>query len=530
MKYLFTILLISINLHASAQSVKLTTEETIKQKFPRPSYANMDQSWTYFQDGNNTIRIDCKGGDKFEWQYFSKLYSQNCRVTIYKYDSNGDEILVNKLENDKKVFALMLPEAIEFNKKILLFYFRVTDKDAPKLYVSELDKNDLSLKNTQEVCTYGQTNEDVAHSKKGIYWQMLLKLSDDKKKLLLAAPVYKDELFTCVYASDMSIIRKKTSQFIIKDDIMISDALLENTGNNSIVFKDFQMTGELSGTFLPSVKGILLQKVNNTEVFIDANFLDEEHRLVDAHFGISKYSSKTILFGDYLDKNWGAGIWLTDIESENLKINKALLIPYPEDFAKRVCNLGFGKRLKDNYGLETLDYEMAEFENGDIAFCGSPTNHGLAGVYLVNADRDFSSAASIYSGPIMAAFISSNRKQNVFTMIPRYLDTDAGIKGIFITYKDKLLVFYNDFEKNITGELLSDDVQQKKKGILSLAYASILKDGKIESRTILELGSSKDDYYKTKNGKIISDRKILIPYSNAEKKSNVIKVANISIE
>ena len=530
MKSLLSVLLISINFLTSAQSVKFTSEESIQQKYPNGLNLDEDKSTTSFHDGNNTIVIECNVPKIGFFEYSGVYHNQKSRVTIHKYEANGDEISLIKPENGKQEFGPILPVTIEFNKKILLFYFKNSDNDALKLFVSELDKNDLSLLNTKEVCTYGQHNADVLPSKKGILIQQFLRLSADKMKLLLVVPVYKDELFTCVFSSDMSVLRKKVSQIEIKEYLMISEALVENTGNNIIVFKDFVMPGHSNGMFIPSFKAILLQKVNNSELLIDVKSLEEEHRLVDAHLGLSIHSSKTVLFGDYLEKNWGAGIWATDIETENLKINKPLLIPYPEDFAKRVYHVGFGDRNGDKYGLETVDYELVEFENGDLAVCGSPTNKGLNGEFFMNTGRGISLAASIYSGPIMVTFISSNKKQNVFTMIPRYISSSSGSKGIYVPYKNKLIVLYNDFEKNINGELIDDDVHQKKKGDLSLAYATILKDGTIEGRKILEEWSSKSEFYRTKNANIISDRKILIPSFHTEKKSNVIKVANITIE
>lgn len=528
MKYSLILIFLAIFYAASSQVVKFTTEESIQQRYPYELIPDENRSKTYFQDGNITIMIECNGQKIPQFAYTGKYSGQKTGVIIHKYDQNGDEISVNKFEKASREFGPILPVSVEFNNKILLFYFRKADNDDLKLVFSELDKSDLSLKNTQEVCSYGQNNTGVTHSKKILFIQLFLRLSDDKKKLLLAVPVGKDELFTCVYSGDMSIVRKKISQLVIKDDIMISEAVIENTGNNIIVFSDFVIPGLVNRKKIAQT--ILIQKANNTESIIDINLLGKEINSGGLHFGILKHSSKTILYSNYLGTIGAAGIWILDIETENLKINKPLVIPYPEDYAKRVYHLGFGGRKRDEYGLESVDYGMVEFENGDFALYGSPLNEAEAGNFLETYGNVYDGAVKLFSGPVMVAFISNNNKQNVFTMIPRYMGGSPGSKVICLPYKNKLIVIYNDFEKNITGELLSDDVHQKKNGTLSLAYASILKDGKIESRNILEEGSSKPDYYNTKNCRIISDKKVVIPSFHTEKKTNVIRVANITIE
>ena len=98
---------------------------------------------------------------------------------------------------------------------------------------------------------------------------------------------------------------------------------------------------------------------------------------------------------------------------------------------------------------------------------------------------------------------------------------------------DKLIVFYNDYAKNLREDILSDDVHQQSGAIvreLSLAYAIIKKDGTIESRKLMEEGLSRLNYYNTGDCNIISDKKLLIPSASVEKKTDIIKVATITIE
>jgi hypothetical protein len=137
-----------------------------------------------------------------------------------------------------------------------------------------------------------------------------------------------------------------------------------------------------------------------------------------------------------------------------------------------------------------------------------------------------------YAGPIIISFLNG-KKAPVFTMIPRHENYCSGSKSIFFPSQDKLVVVYNDYEKNINGSLQPNDVHQKGGHIvkeLSLAYAVVRNDGTVETRKMLSEGVSRLNYYNTAACFRTQEGKLLIPSTSMDKKSEDMKVAVVTVE
>ncbi len=504
---------------ASSQVIKFAIEDSTEKALHEYSWTLREK--TVFQDGKNIIQIDKGGSNMAQFAYTAKYSGQEYTITIHKYDEEGNELATNKLDNGERAFGPVPIVTTEFNNRILLFYYRYVDKDSMKLYVSEVDKNDLSLKNTQQLFSYHQKNVGLIGmmSMPGDLRDMVLRTSPDGSKLLLVSMGDGDDIFSIVFDNRMKTVREKITEVPRKSSIQVSDAVVENSGNDIIIFSRGVASDNTSES--DEAKLILIQKANNTEQIIDFKTTGEKE-VYDIHLKILKKNAKVYLYGEYLGSIFFAGIWLADIETENFKINKPVIIPYPEDFIKRVYDLDFGERRKGNYGIYKTDYEMVEFENGDLALCGTPIQRHEGIKYTL-----------FFAGPVIVSFLSDNLTKNVFTMIPRNQNYSSGSLGVYIPYQNKLIVFYNDYLKNLDGETINDKLNQKGGAIvreLSLAYAVIRKDGAIESRKLIAEGLSRMNPYNTAECKIISNKKIFIPSDAREKKTNIMKVAKITIE
>ena len=526
MRYTLTLLVLTFFYAASAQVIKFSLEDSTKQARNYTTWTTKSKS--SFQDGNNIIQVESSGVNMLQLGYTATYNSEKQALKINKFDAGGNEIAVNKLENGEREFGPIPTVSIEFSKRILLFYFKYVDKDSMKLFVSEVDRGDLSLKNTQHLFSFRQENVGLFKLARALRRSIVVKVSPDKSKLLVTVPGQKDELFTCILGKDMNIIREKISPVKTKGDIEIADIVLENSGNDIIVYGESISPANSQETVM--AKLLLIQKADNTEQLFEFNTIDGDHKPYDIHFAVAKSNLKIYMFGNYEGVAVKAGIWFTEIETDKLNINTPVSIPYPDDFKKRVHKLGFGDKRKGEYGILGVDYELVEFENGDIALCGNPVSRDDR---TSNFGNTHSGYVMYFGGPVFVCFINNDKKGNVFTMIPRNQNYCSGSKGVYIPYHDKLIVFYNDYAKNLREDILSDDVHQQSGAIvreLSLAYAIIKKDGTIESRKLMEEGLSRLNYYNTGDCNIISDKKLLIPSASVEKKTDIIKVATITIE
>jgi hypothetical protein len=524
MKHILLFVTIFNWIGTQAQTINATMED-------RSRYLLHTIKWTTrekqgFQDGNNIIQVE-KTGTKLQTAYSVRLDGTKHAVIIHKIDAGGNEIDINKLEGGEKVFGPLRTVPIEFGEKLLLFYFKYLDKDSMKLYVSEIDKKSLQLVNTRHLFSYQQDNVGIFKLTKALDREVTLRISNDGSKLLAVIPGNDQGLFSCVLDKNLQVVRKKTSKVTLSDDLEVLDALIDNNENSVVALGKTAVSFETFNSTI--VKKFLLQNSKNAERITDAESFGSESELHNIRFHLSKDNSKLYVFGDYSGTIANAGIWLSEIQPDNLRVSKPKLIPYPDDFKERVYNIGFGDKKKGEYGVLDADYQLAEFENGEVAICGSPLlRHDGTWSDLNGKSKGY---VTFFAGPVMMAFIKGNNKA-VFTMLPRYQHYCGGSKSIYIPYKDKLVVIYNDYEKYINDKL-TDKVNPIRLNMvkeLSLAGAIVNKDGTIETRKMLAEGIARMNFYNIADCEFLSDRKLLIPPASADKRNDDIKVVVVAVE
>jgi hypothetical protein len=524
MKLLLFFTIVFCELSSSAQVITSSIED-------RSRYLLHTIKWTLrekqgFKDGNNVIQIE-KTGTKLQTGYTVRLDGTKHAVIIHKTDPTGREIAINKLEGGERVFGPIPTKPIEFGGKILLFYFKYLDKDSMKFYVSEVDRSSLQLINTKHLFSYQQDNVGVFKMMKALDRVITPYVSEDESKLLVVFPGNKEEFFSCVFDTNLQIIRQKTSKLAGIEDLTVSDVYLDNNGNSVIALSKEIFSSE---TFNSTItKKILIQKSNNTERLTDAETWASGVELHNARFKGSKDQTKIYVFGDHSGTVANGGIWLSEIQSDKLNVTKPKTFSYPEDFKRRVYDIGFGERKRGDYGIVDADLQLTEFENGDLAICGSPLlrHDGTS----TDINGKVSGYISFFAGPVMMAFLKG-KNEPVFTMIPRYQNYCGGSTSLFIPYQDKLVIIYNDYAKYINDEL-TDKVNPVRINMvreLSLAGAVVNKNGKIESRKMLAEGIARMNFYDISSCEFLSDKKLLIPSVSADKKTDEMKVVVVTVE
>ena len=519
MKRLLFLSILFYSLHSTAQIISASVEDRSRHLLHTIKWTSREKQG--FQDGNNIIQIE-KTGNKAQLGYTVRLDGMKHALIIHKISVDDKEIASNKLDGGERVFGPIKTEPYEFAGKLLLFYYRYIDKDSMKLYVSEVDKNTLQLINTTHLFSYQQENVGLFKIGKALSKEITLQNSKDESKLLVVASGTDGQVFSCVFEKNRQILRKKVSKLKLSDDTEVFQAMVDNNGNSVIALGKNRYSFETFNSSI--VQKFLIIKSDNTEHVSDVEAWSSESEFRNARFQISNDLTKVYVFGDYSGEVANAGIWISEIQGGKLNVSKPKIFPYPEDFKKRICAMGFGEKKKGNYGIWDADLQLAEFENGDIAIAGSPLHQDF--VASTDSHGQLKSSASFLVGPVMTAFIKSSA--STFTMIPRTQHHNSGSKSLFIPYNDKLVVIYNDFAKYI-NEKLTDDVDPgriKMLKDLSLAAAVINKDGTIVSRKMLVQENS----YNTSYCEFLSDKKMLIPSASLDKKTDDMKVVVVTIE
>jgi hypothetical protein len=538
MKYLQLLIFIFFGINSSAQKIIATLED--RSKYLLHSLKLNSREKHGFQDGSNIIQVE-KTGIKFQTGYTVRFDGTKHGLIIRKINTNGKEIAVNRPEGGEKVFGPIATEPVEFDGKILLFYYKYIDQDSMKLYVSEVDRNSLELTNTMHLFSYQQENVGIFKLMRAANREINLRISEDQSKLLVVVTGNKEDIFSCVFDKNRTILRKRKSILTGTKNLIISQICVDNNGNNVIAFSQETYTSNTrssseiytSNTFDKTIsRKFLIQNLNNTDKLVDVEAWGMGFSLQNARFQASRDQTKIYVYGDYTGVVGSAGIWLSEIQAANLNATKPKTIPYPDDFKRKIYDIGFGERKRSDYGILSADFQLSEFENGDLAISGSPMLYEGRDRAVVNGETYSYGKSNFFSGPIMIAILK-NKSETVFTMIPRYQHHSYASKSLFIPYMDKLVVLYNDKEKNITGSGDPEDVRMKgviRVSELSLAAAIVNKEGKVESRKILVEAISKSNFYNLWASEFLSEKKLIVPPVSGDKKDADVKFAVISIE
>ena len=529
MKFILSFLLLCSVLFVFPQKIKTTIQEDPKVLQHTINWAMREK--TEYGDGENTIRIENTGNNLVQLGYTAKLSTEKHGIIIHKFDANGTEILTNKLEGGHREFGPIPTLSAEFHHRIFLMYFRYEDKDSMRLYVSEIDRKSLELVNTMPLYSYLQDNVGIFKMGRALKHGLFIRISPDSNRMLLAYQDNKGAVFSVVFGDQFNLLRKNVSKNGVLAENDITDAFVENSGNDELVVS----LSNYSFSTAP-LKGILIQKLDNKEKYQEVGAGQSDGSLLNGHIRNAKDNSRVYIFGDYSGEIGSAGLWLADIESQNFRIGRTTLFPYPDDLKEKVYKIGFGVKKHGNYGILDIDYELVEFDNGSLALCGNAISE------KDNRYVEYGSQGSLgqthgyimyFAGPIMAAFFDKSRIGKSFAMIPRNENLSLGSGGIYLPYQDKLIVFYNDYKKNIEGEILENDVHKSGGAIvheLSLAYAVIGMNGAIQERKLIAEGVSRMNCYNTQRYQMLGERTLMIPSVSTDKKSNAFKVAVISME
>lgn len=519
MKYLLLLLLLAAGFYTTAQNVSVKVVNTNNVTSHTMNWRMREK--TDFRVGANIIQVE-NTGSSMQLAYTAKLSREKHALILHKLNADGKEIATGKLENGERVFGPVPSAPVFFSNKLLLLYFRYEDKDTMKLYLSEVDVESLTIKNTQQLYKFAQRNSGLFGMASVLNTEIITSVSPDDKKLLVAYKGGGDEIYSAVFSPDLKILRTKVSRAVFPDKAEISDVFIENSGN--CVFGLSSTYGSEFEHLL--VKGFFVQRMDNSERVIPFNSIGAGFTPEHLHIQPSADFSKLYACGDYSGDRFMEGVWMVELQTQQFRLGKPGTIAYPDDFKQRMYKTGFGTRKKDNYSVMPVDYQIVEFANGDFALGG----YAKSKTEVTHSSGKIN--VTLLAGPIVTIFTDKGFKQANFAMIPRNHTMRSGSEGIFIPYKEKLVVLYNDYEKNFSEDLSDASVDRIRVNMVkevALGYAVINKEGKIEQRKLLTDGISRMNFFNTMNCQKLSDTHFLIPSAADDKKTDMNKVADVTI-
>lgn len=508
MKLLYFLFFLSTPCIALSQVLHVSTTSGKEQLISPNKASVLGKEW--FRDGENSIVIDNAGG----------IWEKPHALIIRRLDANGKELAVNKLEDGEKVFGPTPSEAFEFDNRLYLIVFNIKEKPTVKVQIAEIDRKTLQLVNTKTLHQFTGKSSGVLSIAGVPNQQIHIRSVSDSSKMFFFMPVSADQLMSFVLEKGFTITRQKFWGKPKINRFDINSSFFDKEGNAGIVFSHPEFSRN-------ETRYVYLQNNKNEDVFLDAAGLGAGVELADFEFGINYVNNKILGFGDYKGSIEMDGVMLYEVDLANLEMKKIRKIPYPDTFKSDVEKCGFGDRRRGEYGIFPVSYWMETFENGDVVLCGMPSADGNRGRLSRNTNRNY-----LYAGPPIMIFLKGKSYEPVISMIPRTIVDVTGSYPFTTTYKDKLIVIYNDFSGVLKREIkVGINLSSVMSGPdLTLAYAVVDKDGKIESRTIMAEPISNKNRYVPSRARFINKNELLIPSLAEVDKETGVRVLRVKIE
>lgn len=520
-KYLLVFIVVFCGIILHAQQLTYTVDQN-PNFILEPLNADKLREIKSFREGNDIIQFENQGVKAVKF-YTAKYGTQMHQITFRKIDQNGKVLMVNDVEKGEKNFGPLPDVPVEFKNKLLLFYCRY-DKDSMKLYVSEINKSDLVFLNAKLLYSYAQKNSGLVGMRKILMRRILVRKSPDENEILVAIQGEKNEYFSAVIGPDIDITRKKTSVLPLSEEDNIQDGAIDKNGNSVFLIansgKPWPDDFALYPDMYSATNYLVLQTSGGKEKFIKCNTLLQGKEFYNVHFKASQQSSKLYVFGDYSSNGGVEGIWLSEINTDQLELSKPVLYLYPDDIRKTFSDLKLS--LKDKKSFAYSNFSMVEFENGDMAICGYSVSPWYGG-----------GPVGFFGDPIVSLFITNNKSDYKYSILPRKLNDPLIADGIYIPFKDKLVVLYNDFTINlIRDSLQANGIKPKAENYptASLAYAIINKNGVVEKKHILINRQEIKMDLSPNECRQISTKEVVIPSRYYAQKDLEHKLAIIKIE
>lgn len=447
---------------------------------------------------------------KMQFAFSATLKKVKYGIEITQYNEQLKELKTLSLDKGGKDFGPFSPMVHFGEDAIFVMYFKFTDEDKVKMFVSKINPEDLSVITTQEVMEYDQRNQAIWGTIKTIGdAQALYTVSPDGKKawIVHASPSL---IVSSVIDSDLNLIQKTQSVPVKLKDLVITDAHIDNDGHKALAYRyDDEQNKEFY------IRGIFFQPADTKGTFKTVK-LNKGHFPGSLSFQASKDGKRLHLLGEYYGEDYafgGQGVLLGEIDILSQSIPTPTFYPYTPELKQRVLDLDFASKKKGEivFADRNIVYRMTEMGNGTIVLSSD-----------MATSASTSNATFYYTGPVIHIFIKPGGNATM-TLIPKKQASGSATGFFNYVYKDKLVCIYADLPRFQEKELGDKQIGLVRTlgGMVPVAnvYDS---DGKLLSRQMLvDNKKSMDGNVMINHRSTITGNKFMFPVG--ESKTSMVK-------
>lgn len=503
----FFVLIISSALPAQDFNYSVTPSFKIKDDFDA----------TFLKIGDSYFMYEVDYGP-MQLAYTAKLAKVRYGITIHRYDASMKELQKVSLDGGEKNLGPFVPYFFAFNGALNVLYYRYMENDVIKLYIAQLDADNLSVTKTTELFTFDQKNVGIFRMANALNSNDIsATISPDRKTVLV---VHKNTQMIHSFTVDESLDILKSTEIPTPQvkSFSITSIFLDNSGTKYFAY-DYVEDKENHRGFIVDNNSAkpkpYTYEMNAGEVA--ANSLS---------FAASKDGKTVYLYGNYYSDRLNEGIFLSTYNPANNKFGEPSLFAYPEDLKQRLLNLDFADKKKGSTTVRKTSYNFNMLDNGTIVLAGVPSYTETSQTVRTSSSGRMSTTSRIlyHAGPVMAVFISPSHKAS-FTMIPRNLSESAAVsphESLYIPEKDSFIVLYTDKEKNVSTDINEKPSTCSDGHDLALIEATFDCNGKLLSRKKIADKPGDKNYFLMKDAVPLSKTSFLIPVGHL--RVNLVKI------
>ena len=469
-----------------------------------------DQLFVKIDNGYLSYKTKKKviGATIFSSINFSKIHFD---ISLVKYDASMNIIKENDLSSSTIRFNAFEPVIETINNKHYLVYYEAAENNADiGLKIAEIDPNTLSLSPPNELFKIELKSKAWVFKAMDIFNKKKLRIqfSPDKTKTVFLFENGVDNTFTyAVVDKNMSVLWSKANLIDIPEDIVISSACVDNTGNVYTGYKVEKRKTVRGHVLICTAAKVetdlpIAEDINIYHVLLQPSKDGKIIHVAGACFGST----------DYL-----TGVYHTTISTANFKLGEFKKADFEEKFIDSFDQGDLAYTQRNKYGLYRSKMDIYELEDGSI---------GIIGEISREKERDVSQGSRNYTetdymyGCILNVCFKNDKV--VFSRVPKYrnVSTTWG-EGIYaVVNKNDVLVFYNDDEDNLKNSLEERPSKSEKISQFVLVAATISTDGNVK-RDILADQTADDFVAFPTDTKKTNQVSVLIPLRRITKGRNL---------
>jgi hypothetical protein len=499
MKKLLFLLCISCVIHVQAQELKM-------EFLPAGDIENDVESVHKY---GNKFYTDKTDWGKMQFAFSANLKKVKYGVDITQYDEQLNKLKKLSIDNGKNELGPFRPIVYYGSNAIYVTYFRFTEDDEIKIFVSKVNPDDLTVTATREVMAYDQKNQAVWGTVKTIGdTRTFYKVSEDEKQAWIIHASSKLILSTVIDA-DLKPVQKTESVPVELKDLEITGIHMGNDGNKVLVYKYKDAAVKEFDT-----RGLFFQPANENGAF-------QTIKLPAGYFPgnlvlkLLKDGRKLYLGGEYYGEEYddaGKGVLLAEVNMKTQSFSTPVFYPYTAELKQRVFDLDFAVKSKGEIVFKDhhLNYEVNEMENGTVVLSSD--------MFVTSGSMEHQVG---FRGPVVHVFIKPGANASM-TLIPKKQGASYTGFSNYI-FKDKLICLYVDIPKFQEKELEDKQIGLVRNlgGLVPVANVYDAEGKLISRKMVLESRKGIKGSIETEFGSKIGDNKFVFLVTSL--KANMVK-------